>query len=464
MCHNVTAFGSAQFEGLRPLEHPSRNTKRDGWVRFDPQRRAGSARLKATVAALIADLEAHEARLKLRERRRKQTAFASFKLAVEAIAANLLWSTVDPLSRPLGVLRDAAIIRGKSRYKPDCYGAAFTEVLDLMANPEVALVEALSRGYSYRGGGAAPSTVRPAASFLDRYAPPDLTWRDFRREPEAEVLVLKAAKAAGEETGERCEYDDTAHTRKLRREVQRVNRFLEAAPFWLQDDTGPLDLTKDGQIVDPLRRTVWRGFNNSSWSEGGRLWGGVWENMRRADRFRLLRIGSVQHPEGEPVCNVDFRSLNPVLCYVLADLPVPDRDLYDIRGDGADRAGFKVLMSAMLFAIGRFTHMPRDAREAFPPGTITREVVAAIEEYHAPIAHRFWCGYGHRLTYVESTILLATLAALNSQGVTALPLHDSVLVARSDAQRAQLAMEAAFASCTNHLRASVKIDYGEQSQ
>lgn len=466
MCDIITVSGSAQLEPASAPEpdQPVYRGVEAGWLRFDPQKRAGSPRLKAAVKALIADLEAHEAKLGLRQRRRDRAALTSFHLAAEAIGVNLLWSTMDPLSRPLAVLRDTSALRGKSRYKPACYGLAFTGVLDLMARPEVALIENLTRGYSYRGGGAAPSTVRPTADFLDRYAPPGLTWRDFQREPEAEVLVLKARKEAGATTSERAEYADTGHTRKLRREVQRINRILQDAPFWFEDDAGSLGLTKGGQMVDPLRRTVWRGFNNSSWKEGGRLWGGAWENMRRADRFRLLRIGSARHPEGEPVCNVDLRSLNPVLCYVLAGLPVPDRDLYDIRGDGTCRAAFKVLLSAMLFASGRFTHMPREAQEEFPPGTKTRDVVAAVERYHAPIAHHFWCGYGYRLTFVESSILLAALDDLNRQGVTALPLHDSVLVARSEAQRAKLALETAFASCTNHFGVSINIDYGEQYQ
>lgn len=53
-------------------------------------------------------------------------------------------------------------------------------------------------------------------------------------------------------------------------------------------------------------------------------------------------------------------------------------------------------------------------------------------------------------------------ADLARQGVTALPLHDSVLVARSEAKTARLAMADAFAANTGNLRAALSIDYGEQ--
>jgi hypothetical protein len=418
----------------------------------------------SAVKALVSHLEAREGELGMRTRRRSREAQDAFLCAVETIACNLALATMDPLGRPVTIPRDAAVLRGRSRYSHACFGRGLTAALAVMTRPEVALVREVALGFSYANGDSAPSTVQPTTAFLVRFVPAALIWPDFRREAEPEVLVLKAPKVKGAKTGERVEYVDTAHTRRLRREVDRLNQVLSAAPFWLADDAEPFRLDKDGDLVDPLRRTVWRGFNNGSWVQGGRLWGGYWETMRRQDRFRQLRIGSAKHPEGERVANVDFRSLNPVLCYVLAGLPVPAGDLYDVLGYRAHRAGFKVLMGAMLFATERFRHMPGDARGTFPPGTRTREMVEAVERHHAPIADMFWQGLGHRLAYVESSILLDALADLRRQSITALPLHDSVLVAASEAGRAKLALETAFEPYGNGHRAAVSIDYGEQYQ
>lgn len=430
--------------------------------RFDPLRRAGSVRMKVAVRDLAAYLEAREVELGLRRRARNPTALKSFRCAVETIACNLVWSTLDPLGRPAAVPRDNSAMWRGDRYAHDCFGKGFLVALALMERPDVGLIDNISTGYSYKGGSSAPSTVRPTAPFLSRFSPPGVTWRDFRRVDPPEVIIMKAPREPGAETSKPLDYLDTTRTRQLRREVQRVNRFLADAPFWFENDAGPLGLDSSGAQVDPNRRTVRRIFNNAEWTDGGRLYDGTWETMRRADRFRLLRIGSAQHPQGEPVCNVDFRSLNPILCYVLANLPVPEGDLYDIRGDGSCRAGFKVLLSAMLFAAARFRQMPAEAQKAFPPGTTTREVVDAVERHHAPIAHRLWTGYGHRLANVESAILLNALQDLNRQGVTALPLHDSVLVAMSEGERAKQALEAAFSKFSGHHRAAVNIDYGEQ--
>lgn len=434
------------------------------FVRFDPLRRAGSVRMKAAVWDLTALLLAREAELGLRRRARNPAALKSFRCAVETIACNLVWSILDPLGRPVAIPRDNSAMWRGDRYAHTCFGKGFLDSLTLLAHPSVALIENIALGYSFKGGNSAPSTDRPTAAFLSRFNPPGVTWRDFRREDPPEVLVMKAPKEPGAETSKPLDYPDTTRTRQLRREVQRINRFLGDAPFWFEDDGGPLGLDSRGAQVDPNRRTVRRIFNNAEWTDGGRLYDGTWETMPRAARFRFLRIGSAQHPEGEAVCNVDFRSLNPILCYVLAGLSVPEGDLYDIRRDGSCRAGFKVLLSAMLFAAARFRQMPAEAQKAFPAGTVTREVVDAIEKHHAPIAHRFWTGYGHRLANVESTILIDALADLNRQGVTALPLHDSVLVARSEGERAKQALEAAFSRFSEHHRAAISIDYGDSNQ
>lgn len=458
MCDNITALGSAQFEGLQSLEHPSRDTKRDGWVRFDPQKRAGSPRLKAAVEALIADLEAHEARLKPRKHRRTQTALTSYRLASEAIAANLLWSTLDPLGRPLAVPRDAATLRGKSRYKPACYGLAFTDVLGLLAHPEVDLAHDLTRGYSYKGGHSAPSTIGPTDAFLARYAPPDLTWQDLRREADPEVLILKEPREGREGGKRRIEFEDTGRTKKLRRDVERINCFLLRAPIFLLPGPPGGDLDTLGQPMDPLRRTVRRVFNDASWLKNGRLYGAFWINMPKADRFQRLRLGSAAHPEGEQLVSCDFKQFNVRAAYHLANEPIPPGDLYDIDGGGQNRETYKKLTNAMLNAGKRLQNLPRDVQAALPPGVKAKDAIAAIERHHAPIAQLFWTGAGFQLAAIESAILIDCLHALHKENVTALPLHDAILCPRSEASRVCDVMEIVSGLYGEGLRARPSIE------
>ena len=179
--------------------------------------------------------------------------------------------------------------------------------------------------------------------------------------------------------------------------------------------------------------------------------------MHREDRYRFLRLGNSfkRRSPGfafEEIANVDYRQLYLRLAYLEKDLPPPDRDLYLIPGFEDCRDGVKVLVNAMLFLAKPLDHWPRNTLVHFPKGTLLRDVRDAIMVAHWPIHDLFEKdGIGHRLAFIESQMLVHTLRRLwssDGQRIPALPLHDSVLVARSNAEEAKAAMLAAWEHVT----------------
>ena len=73
-------------------------------------------------------------------------------------------------------------------------------------------------------------------------------------------------------------------------------------------------------------------------------------------------------------------------------------------------------------------------------GQITR----SIERCFSDVAHLFYNGIGLRLMYTESEILISALVELQAKGVIALPIHDCIMVAKSDQDVASKAMLRAF--------------------
>ena len=277
---------------------------------------------------------------------------------------------------------------------------------------------------------------------------------DFSLEQEQELIVLKPAK---DDTGSihPIDYKDTARTTKWRREVRTINAWLAAAPITIiENNYRTIHLDNGGQPVETYRRTLRRIFNNDDWNAGGRLFGGFWMTMERTQRFDLIRIA------GEEIANVDYSSLFPRLAYARARVEQPDGDPYDVMGDGACRDGWKALINALLFARKPLGGWPTDAREELPQGMKLRDAVTAIKRKHAPIAKLFERGLGFELMRHESDLLVSVVTALFKDGVTALPLHDSVLVAQSHAAMAKGFMEQEFKHRTGSARAFVKIDFG----
>ena len=67
-------------------------------------------------------------------------------------------------------------------------------------------------------------------------------------------------------------------------------------------------------------------------------------------------------------------------------------------------------------------------------------VTEAIMAAHPEIAGEFFTGIGHRCQFRESQILVEVLRILNAYGITALPIHDAILVPASASTLAKRVM------------------------
>lgn len=427
-------------------------TKAKAILCFDPQRRPANAVLQKSIAALIDHLETEERRLGLRLRDRRVEDQRNFRKAVEALVCNLLIAAMTSPKATLSVPRGHNSIWGKGRYRDPIYGQHFLSLIDLLC--EVGFIKKVTHGYRFSKSVRQPTTIRPTPVFKKRMQITRLGPTDFQQVDVLEPIILKPPKDH-EGRAEPIDYKETKRTAQWRREVQRLNTSLRNAAIDIAvENPKAFILDEDGQPIELYRRNLRRIFNNADWQQGGRLFGGFWMTMERAARFRTLRVMD------EPVVNVDFSSLFPRLAYVRAGEAQPEGDLYDVMGDGACRDGWKQLINALLFAQRPLKQWPRDARENLPAGMPLRETITAIKFKHAPIGHLFECGIGFHLMRIESDILIAVVTALFKRGITALPLHDSVLVARSHGEAAKKVMEEAFRQHTGSARATVKIDFG----
>lgn len=114
-------------------------------------------------------------------------------------------------------------------------------------------------------------------------------------------------------------------------------------------------------------------------------------------------------------------------------------------------------MNAMLFADGPLKNWPEETLQHFPKGTELRQAIGMLTKKHAPINRLFGKGIGFQLMRIESDIIIDVTLQLFKDGITALPLHDAMLVGRSHAIPAQQVMQYAFERGTGCNRAIVKI-------
>jgi hypothetical protein len=284
------------------------------------------------------------------------------------------------------------------------------------------------------------TTLRATAQLLGLLTDAEPT--DLLRDPAEEVILLRAEKhdltdadRAWERPGKLIGYNDDADTQRMRSELRVINDHLEKADIVLDDSV--LGVFTDERF-DPSSRRLYRIFANGRFDNGGRLYRGFWIGLPSASRHDVLQI------EGEAITILDYGQMSARLAYGKIGVKPSAGDLYAV-GDLAtwSRDGVKKLMNAALFSSAPLTRRPKGTSELLPRGNIA-ELMAVLRRTHAPIAPLFETGEGLRIQRTESDILVEILLRLISLRITALPIHDALIVAQPHKQQAEEVMREVF--------------------
>ncbi len=167
-----------------------------------------------------------------------------------------------------------------------------------------------------------------------------------------------------------------------------------------------------------LQRDLYRVFNNGTFDEGGRFYGGWWQNVPRQHR-QWLTI------DWWPTAEVDFSNMQIVMLYAMEGMKL-EGDAYQI--DGIDQRYRPLIKKTLLKVINAPGRMEAPRKDALPKGWNWKQLVEAVEAHHAPIAKHFRTGVGVRLQRTDSDIAEAVMLTMMERKKLALPIHDSFVV------------------------------------
>jgi hypothetical protein len=377
-----------------------------------------------------------------RTRKRKAKDAETFRLVTDVLVSNLAYSLLRyPGGKPLVICRDTG---GRRAYdNPAIPRATFVQTVDLL-NAAGFLTQAMGA----RGKGL--TTIRATSRLAALVSGLGVDLGCFRIDRNHPLLILrrKVVHGPGQPPTRRdIEFQDTPETERIRLEMSRLNSFLAAADLgFIPDGLGLVDTIHDRTVS---RRFVVLNDQAARFDQVGRLSGGFWTNLEK-DRRGSLRI------QGEPIADLDFEAMHPRIAYLLMGKEWPQDDPYDLTGllDGYDhtnkghRGAVKKGLSSLLNG-GRAGRKYGKPLEGLPAGATPAILRAALKAKHpalVPIIDPtvpLKVPLGYRLMKLESDILLKALGHLMSLGVVALPSHDGVFVAQSNAAIAQEALQAA---------------------
>ena len=386
----------------------------------------------------------HESQNSLRTRARKKQDQETFLRQVSMTVVNLAIHCLSQSITPIRVSRSNRVLGATDRYSaPTCFTNAYRDVLDSLSAPEVGLLMQIL-GDSYRSSKRLlmQTCIVPTARFRNLLDEHGLGLDDFTRDFQGEVIALKSEKHRDhfteDPTATLVEYADSEETLRLRREMHEINS-------WLQQADLKFDEALSEDFVDTHKMQLRRIFNNGNktLAEGGRLFGGFWQHIPKEKRKQGLRIN------GNRIVSLDYGQIAPRILYWMAGV-VPDFvDAYEIPGLDSDkwRRVIKQVFNAMTFKAKDIKKIPEGV--TWPDHDVRiRELVTRIRLHHHPIQHFLCTEIGHKISRIESDIMVDVLLRLKARGIVGLPVHDCVIVEEQHEAVAREAMREAF---VNHL-------------
>lgn len=243
-----------------------------------------------------------------------------------------------------------------------------------------------------------------------------LTTKDFTIAKRDEVILLK------DKEKRLTPYTDTPETQTMRANLRRLNDLLGATDIATTRPATPLtDFHEDysGQKTD-----LYRVFNNGSFEEGGRFYGGWWQHAKKHLR-RCITI------DGQPTVEADFKGLHPAILFANHGLPIPP-DPYALVPGIADnetlRDHAKTTFLALLNAGKGGTGEPKDF-DAAEHGMTKTAFRQAVRDAFPMLPGIFGTGIGLRLQHEDSDLAERVMLHFADRDVAVLPVHDSFIIA-----------------------------------
>lgn len=248
-----------------------------------------------------------------------------------------------------------------------------------------------------------------------------------------EVLVLK------DKQKRRIGYKDTVRTRRVRKDIEKVNEVVMAADIILDAPHAVIegDLAHFGNHTVYLSmKEGYRVFNNGAWTDGGRLYGTWWQQMKSEDR-RYILIG------GRKVVELDFEQLHPRMmyakvgiayegdAYVIPDWTDPNDPVRNEKLRKLCKRGWNILLNATSWP-GALLAMTNYCDGC---DVTARELLTDIRDHHHKIADQFHSGAGLKFQAIDGDMCMEILKEMNvKRGIPCLSVHDSFIVAEEHLQ------------------------------
>jgi len=307
--------------------------------------------------------------------------------------------------------------------------------------------------------------------FASLNAPQEAILFNHLREP----LELRRRSEADKKK-EKVEYDDTQETARMREVLNRYNALLSQShidicsledPIVERIITSGKDAGRKQRLsIDRSEIFVRRIFNNGSWEQGGRFYGGWWQGIGKDLRHDIMI-------DNKPTIEIDFKAMHAALLFAATNQQ-SEFDPYSLEDELL--SGFSleeqrsVLKQLVLMALNSETRsqafrafrsdQSKDSSRRKLKDKELGTLLTAFTNKYPSIEPYICSGKGLELMYLDSCIAEQVIEHFSKQSIPVLCIHDSFIIQYDKVLELRATMVNAAGTLTGRYMFTDKNGYG----
>ena len=260
---------------------------------------------------------------------------------------------------------------------------------------------------------------QPLRDYMDSYGLAELSY--FKLPVTGGVILKDINKKIIDD------YTETNETAQMKEELEAYNNLILRSQISLERQ-----ITDEPYFFDNI--LSFRIFNNGSFKQGGRFYGGWWASCKKVDRPYILI-------NEQPTVELDYKANHLCMIYGLERQPMPlglQSDPYELDGPYPRDLIKIVFMMAINAGDDAIAHLAfaqnvhgDEELQQWKGLTSYRhysEMVQILTDHHPIIISYLHTGAGLKLMYHDSRVAAWVLNQMTNEGVPCLCVHDSFIV------------------------------------
>ncbi len=276
---------------------------------------------------------------------------------------------------------------------------------------------------------------------------------------EPEIIILRKKKKKGQSSGDMEEYADTPFTIEARKNLKKINDFISSHLLnlditdqqhsELMQRLGRRDEKARDSFIDFTKTYLKRIFNNSSFEEGGRLYGGWWQQIPGDQRI-FITINS------KKTVQLDYSGMHFAIMYADMGMNCPMEDPYALKGYSEHlrkdiKTAFNIIIncSTKQMAIATINGRIKKGKLSSELGS-GEKLLLAFADTHPLIKDKIASGDGIKGQFIDSQVAEKVLLKGLDMDLCILPIHDGFITTAGDQYILERLMDEAFDEVTGY--------------